>query len=95
MSNVDNTPPSETPFDTQCEILTELWLNYRNEESVETLFEYFDMGFPLAYAYHEGLIKLEPVGKVMITQCWEGVLEAFGIEEDTSFEALEDLGEIG
>ncbi len=91
MSNVDKTPLSNTPFDTQCEIITELWLNYRNEPDVVPLIEYFDMGFPLAYAYHEGLIKLESIGEVMIAQCWEGVLEAFGHEQDTGFETLSDL----
>lgn len=80
-----------TPFDKQCEILTDLWLNYRTDEDVIPLFEYFDMGFPLAYAYHEGLIKLEPIGNVMISDAWSGVLEAFGHSEDTGFDSLSDI----
>ena len=91
MSNANNQPLSETPFDTQCEILTEMWLNYRDEESVVELFDFFDMGFPMAFAHHEGLAKLEPVGKEMVIQCWAGVLEAFGHEQDTGFETLSDL----
>jgi hypothetical protein len=83
-----------TPFDTQCEILSDLWLNYRTEESVEPLFEYFDIGFPLAYAHSQGVAKLEPVGKHMVENTWEGVLQAFGIEEDTGFSDLGEMAEM-
>jgi len=80
-----------TPFDTQCEILSDLWLNYRDEESVIPLFEYFDMGFPMAFAHNQSIAKLEPVAMAMVTACWKGVLESFDHEEDTGFA---DLGEI-
>jgi hypothetical protein len=83
-----------TPFDTQCEILSDLWLNYRTEESVELLFEYFDMGFPLAFAHNQGIVKLEPVAMEMITQCWLGVLESFGHEQDTGFADLSEIAEM-
>lgn len=93
MSNANSQPLSETPFDTQCEILTEMWLNYRDEESVAELFEFFDIGFPLAFAHNQGLVKLEPVGKEMVSNCWAGVIESFGHEQDTGFETLSDLTE--
>jgi len=83
-----------TPFDTQCEILSDLWLNYRTEESVEPLFEYFDIGFPLAFAYNQGIIKLEPVAKSMIETTWAGVIDSFGHDEDPGFESLGELAEI-
>jgi len=82
-----------TPFDTQCEILADLWLNYRNDESVEPLFEYFDMGFPLAFGYNQGIIKLEPVAKSFVEMAWHGVLEAFGHEEDTGFESVVEVAQ--
>ena len=91
MSNANSQPLSETPFDTQCEILTELWLNYRDEEPVMPLFEYFDIGFPMAFAYNQGLIKLEPIAKEMVSNCWLGVIESFGHGQDTGFETLSDL----
>lgn len=82
-----------TPFDTQAEILSDLWLNYRDEESVEPLFEYFDMGFPMAFAHNQGIAKLEPIGMAMVSDCWTGVLEAFGHEEDTGFEDLAQVAQ--
>ena len=84
-----------TPFDTQCDILAEVWLNYRDEESLETMFEYFDLGFPLAYAYTEGIIKLEPSAHVLVQDCWKAIHQALGHAEDTGFESLSDLGDIG
>jgi hypothetical protein len=83
-----------TPFDKQCEILSDLWLNYRNEESVQPLFEYFDMGFPMAFAHNQGIVKLEPVAIEMISQCWDGVLESLDHEEDTGFDSLGELAEM-
>jgi hypothetical protein len=83
-----------TPFDTQCEILADLWLNYRHEESVLDLFEYFDLGFPLAFAHNQGMVKLEPVAKTMVETAWAGVLEAFGHEEDTGFADLSEIAEM-
>jgi hypothetical protein len=84
-----------TPFDTQCEILADLWLNYRTEDSVEPLFEYFDIGFPLAFAHTQGnMVKLEPVGREMIALTWAGVLESFGHEEDTGFADLGEMAEM-
>lgn len=80
-----------TPFDTQCEILADLWLNYRDEEDVIPLFEYYDMGFPLAFAHNQGIAKLEPIAISMVSDCWTGVLEAFGHTEDTG---LADIGEL-
>jgi hypothetical protein len=82
-----------TPFDTQCEILSDLWLNYRGDESADPLFEYFDMGFPMAFAHSQGIAKLEPIAISMIGECWIGVLEAFGHEEDTGFSNLEEVSQ--
>jgi len=83
-----------TPFETQCEILSDMWLNYRTDEAVSEMFEYFDLGFPLAYAYNESLIKLEPSAKVLIEDTFSAVVVAFGHEDDTGFETLSDLGDI-
>lgn len=80
-----------TPFDKQCEILTDLWLNYRDDETVVDLFEYFDMGFPMAFAHNQVVAKLEPIGIAMVSDCWAGVLEAFGHDEDTGFDSLADI----
>ena len=80
-----------TPFDTQCEIMSDLWLNYRTEEAFIPLFELFDMGFPLAFAYNQGMVTLNPVAKSFIQMTWAGTYEAFGHEEDTGFESVDDL----
>lgn len=79
-----------TPFDKQCEILTDMWLNYRDDENIEELFHYFDIGFPLAFAYHEQLATLTDTGMALISDCWIGVLEALGTE-DTGFDNLIDI----
>lgn len=91
MSNENNTPLFNTPLDTQCDILTDLWLNYREEKEVEYLFDYFDISFPLAFCHSQGLAQLEPEGISMVEDCWVGILKAFGHEQDTGFETLSSL----
>ena len=80
-----------TPFDKQCEILTDLWLNFRYDENVVDLFEFYDIGFPLAFSHHEGLATLNDSGKALISDCWSGVLEAFSHYDDTGFDSLADI----
>lgn len=91
MSNANNTPLSNTPFNTQCEILTDLWLNFRDDEEVQPLIAYYDIGFPLAFCQYEGLVTVNDSGKALISDCWLGVLDAFDVEEDTGFETLTDI----
>lgn len=83
-----------TPFDTRCEVLMELWLNYRGEDYGEEfvpLFEYFDLAFPLAWAHQEGFAKIEPKGVAAIDECWSELLALFLHEEDSGFEDLKEL----
>jgi hypothetical protein len=52
------------------------------------------MGFPLAFAHNQGIVKLEPVAIAMLGDCWNGVLQAFGHEEDTGFSDLSEMAEM-
>lgn len=83
-----------TSLESRCEILGELWLNYRGEDygaPFEYLFERFDMAFPLAFAEKQGLAKLDPAGVAMIGECWSALLSQFGHDEDSGFDDLDDL----
>lgn len=80
-----------TPFDKICEILTDLWLNYREDEDAKDLFDYFDIGFPLAFANYEKLCELSDDGYAIVSATWWGVLDAFAITEDIGFETLFDI----
>jgi len=73
---------AETEFAAKADILSDLWLNYRNDEGFSDFVEYNDLGLPLAYATSFGLAKLESVGVSMVEETFDVLLEALGIEDD-------------
>ena len=52
MSNVDKTPLSN-----KCDILAELWIQYKGDEEFADFMQYNDLGLPLAYAISNDIIK--------------------------------------
>lgn len=79
-----------TDFGKQCEILAEVWMNYRHDENFADFIEYNDIGLPLAYMLHEGLAIAEPRGNLYVTETFELLLEALG-REDSGWDSLDDL----
>jgi hypothetical protein len=83
-----------TPFSKKCEILGDLWLDYREDESFKDFFEYNDLGVPIAYAVQEKLIeKLTSEGTRIVEESFRLLLAGLSVE-DTGFDSLEDLLEI-
>lgn len=82
-----------TPFSEQARMLGDLWIQYRDDEAFEQLFDYGDLGFPLAYGYAEGLIgnDLSETGKTLISELWAMLLESLGIEDTYQFTEIDDL----
>ncbi len=79
-----------TTFENKCLILSDVWLNYRNDEQFLDFIEYNDMGLPLAYALSEGIVKGTDLSTTFIEETF-GLLLA-GLEiEDTGFQSLDDL----
>ena len=79
-----------TPFEKQCDILAELWLNYRDDENFGDFIEYNDVGMPLAYLSNSNLATPTDEGKVMVEETWSVLLESLSLT-DTGFDTLEDL----
>jgi hypothetical protein len=81
----------KTSFEKKCEILSDLWTDYRDDEDFKDFFEYNDLGVPMAYGLVAKLIeKLTPDGVRYIEDSFRLLLE--GLEtEDTCFDSLSDL----
>ena len=79
-----------TPFSSQCEILADLWLNYRTDETFSDFIEYNDIGLPLAYAVTNGIAEANEIGKSLIGETFDLLLEGLGTS-DTGFDNLDDL----
>ena len=88
MSDLDT-----TPFSKQCEILGELWLEYRDDEEFQDFFEYNDLGVPIAYAIDQKIVQPTPQAERFIGESFRILLAGLEVE-DTGFDSLEDLLEI-
>jgi len=82
---------AETSFDTRCEIIANLWIEYRDEGDFKDFVSYNDLGLPLAFLVDEKLVTPADKAVAMINETFILFLAALGIEEDTGFESLDDL----
>lgn len=80
-----------TEFVTKAEILSDLWMNYRNEESLTDFVEYNDLGLPLAYAMTFDIAKLKEPGNAMIEETFDLLLAALGLDEDEGYKNIDEL----
>jgi hypothetical protein len=81
-----------TEFDTRCEILGDLWLNYRGDEGFQGFIEYNDLGLPLAYLLSAKIVKPNAdLAAGFINETFELLLAALELEEDFGFGSLEEM----
>lgn len=85
---------SETPtnhFFRKCEILGDLWLNYRGDEQFEDFVEYNDLGLPLAYAFTEELAKPTEIAEKYINESYSLLAESLGLSDTEIYGSLDDM----
>ena len=79
-----------TEFLSKCDILAELWLDYRSEQDFQDFVEYNDLGLPLAFAVSQQIIEPSPRANIYIEEAFELLLAALDME-DEGFDTLDDL----
>ena len=79
-----------TNFSKRCEILSDLWMNYRTDEQLTDFIEYNDMGLPLAYFINTKVVEPTTTSEIYIGETWDLFIEALGIQ-DTGFENLDQM----
>jgi hypothetical protein len=80
----------ETTFENKCEILADLWMNYRNDEEFKDFTEYNDLGLPLSYMLSNSIVDSTPMAKKFVEEAFDLLLAGLDIDDD-GFENLEDL----
>lgn len=81
---------NKTPLNAKCEILADLWLNYRDEVDFEEFIKYNDLGLPLAYAISSGIVLITDKAVSFIEETFDLLLAGLEIE-DLGFETLDDV----
>ena len=79
-----------TPFSKRCEILSELWMNYREDEAFTEFIEYNDIGLPMAHYIAEKLVEPTRQGEIYIDETFELLLEVFSIK-DEGYDSLSEM----
>jgi hypothetical protein len=81
----------KTKFKNKCQILAEIWLDYRDDAEFTDFIEYNDLGLPLAYAISTGIVEKSDKAKAFVEETFELLLAGLDIEEDTGFENLTEV----
>jgi len=80
-----------TPSNIKAEILSDLWMDYRDEKEFASFIEYNDLGLPLAYAVANNIIELTDSVERFTDEAFTILLSSLGIAEDTGFDSLDDV----
>lgn len=80
-----------TPIEVRCDILSELWIEYRDQEDFNDFIDYNDLGLPLSFALAEGIVKPTDKSTMIVNETFDLFLATLGIEEDGGYDNLDDL----
>lgn len=80
-----------TSFEDICLILSELWINHKQEKKFADFISYNDLGLPLAFLIDSELVMPTEIAKKYVEETWFILLKSLNIEEDIGFSDLEQL----
>ena len=77
----------KTPFSNKCQVLTQLWLFYRDEadnhEEWKDFFRWADVALPLAFAVENNYVSgVKAEGKAAVDEAWNVFCEMIGIDPE-------------
>lgn len=79
-----------TPFSSKCDILAELWIDYRKDEAFEKFVEFNDFGLPAAFLISAQIVQSTPRAEEFINETFAVLLQSLGIE-DSGWTTLEEM----
>jgi hypothetical protein len=74
-----------------CEILSEFWAEYRDEEDLKDFVAYNDLGLPLAYFINESIVISTPASEAYINESFNFLVAALGIDDKVTYESLDEM----
>jgi hypothetical protein len=81
-----------TSITNQCQILADLWIDYKTEQQFQDFIAYNDLGLPLAYAVSTEIVPLTPTAEIFIKETFEVLLIALGLTDDEDgFDSIDDI----
>jgi hypothetical protein len=79
-----------TDFSNKITILSELWMNYRDDDHLDDFIEYNDLGLPMAYLLMNEIVLPSDQSELYINETFDLLLAALSVK-DKGFESLDEL----
>ena len=79
-----------TDFSNICDILGQLYAEYKEDPGFREFIEFNDLGLPLAYLERENLCNITGDGETYITETWELFLTSLNLN-DEGFKNLDEV----
>lgn len=70
-----------TAFKTKCQILSDLWLNHKDDEAFQDFIRYNDLGLPLAYSLSEEIVQETEAAREFVEATFNLLLTGLDIED--------------
>jgi hypothetical protein len=77
-------------FESQCAILGQFWIEFRDNDEFKEFIVYNDMGLPMAYLINEGLVLSTQFAEKYIEETFDLFLAALDIT-DEELEGVDNL----
>lgn len=77
-------------FENKISILSELWMNYRDDDNLEDFIKYNDLGLPLAYILYNEIAIQAPESGMYIDETYDLFIQSLGVE-DKEYTALDEI----
>lgn len=77
-------------FQNKITILSELWMNYRDDQELEDFINYNDLGLPLAYFLMNEIVLPTEQSKVYINETYDLLIASLTVE-DKQWESLDEM----
>ena len=77
-------------FQNKITILSELWMNYRDDQELEDFIQYNDLGLPLAYFLMNEIVLPTKQAEVYINETYDLLIASLTVE-DKQWESLDEM----
>ena len=77
-------------FQNKITILSELWMNYRDDQELEDFINYNDLGMPLAYFLMNEIVLPTEQSEVYINETYDLLIASLTVE-DKQWESLDEM----
>jgi hypothetical protein len=75
----------------KCEILSQLWYDFKGDEQMEDFFDYNDFGLPMACFVHEEIFPISPRAEIYISETFDLLIAALELDIEKEYESLDEM----